>query len=686
MAVLDPGHAATDVLLQKLTKKIQKEYRTAKKDLKQKFQTYMQSFAEKDTVKQEKLASGKISQKEYDQWRIGQVMMGERWKEMQETISHDLLNADQIAASIINGYTPQAYALNHNYGTFEAEKGSLVNTSYTLYDRYTVERLFREEPELLPKYVDFDPQKNIFVEVNVPKTQKWNQQKINSAVMQGILQGESTAKIAERLGNVTNMNENAALRNARTAMTSAENAGRIDSYKRAESMGIKMKQVWMATLDDRTRDSHAMMDGEKVDVGKRFSNGLRFPGDPKGAPEEVYNCRCTIVAEVEASDKFSQTKSGRAHKLEKGMSYKEWQEAHDTPAYQLQKAKGAAWKSSLDLKDFSLKTYSNIWRDDVTEADYPAKKSAVAAKRNYFQGQLNNPYVSAADKGKFQNLLDALDEFEKRGAEYEALKSQAIADTRAYALMLRKRNPGTVNDAFSQDRKDNAKWFTKQTYHDGDRYYDPIAAQVHATATRQEHKGYYEYTNASGGMNRPLAGFEAPRFSGVSGWDPRYFKGPGNVSLDHEGKGAEIRGLTSLINKSEYPDDVWLQTGQNFSFMEGFLGIKYGTMNRMSDQELQKYVGERREIPQFLSTSVNRGGGSYNPGEVLVNIYCPSGSKMLYVRNDGAFGKNEHEMILQRGGQYEITKIYWGKDDSGRRKLIVDVDLHSELGYNLYEK
>lgn len=684
MAVPDPGHAATDALLQKLIKKIRKEYRAANKDLNAKFTAYMLSFADKDAKKLEQLANGEITQKAYDEWRLGQVMMGERWKEMQETISEDLLNADKIAASIINGYTPEAYALNHNYGTYEAESGALVDTSYTLYDRFTVERLFREEPELLPKYVDYDPQKSIFVEVNVPKTKKWNKQKINSAVTQGILQGESIQKIADRLASVTTMDENASIRNARTAMTGAENAGRIDSYKRAESMGIKMKQVWMATLDSRTRDSHAMMDGEKVDPGKRFSNGCRYPGDPKGAPEEVYNCRCTIVAEVEDSDPFAQTKSGRANKLEKGVSYKDWQKAHDTKAYQLQKAKGAAWKSALDLKDFVPKIYTNIWREDVSEADYSAKKGSIQAKRSYFEGQLLRASFPA-DQAKWQDLLDSLDEFERKGAEYEKLKLQAAADTRAYLQLLRQKNPA-ANDAFTQDRKDQAKWFKKSQYGKADAYYDPIAKQVHGGKTKAEHDGYYAYTSASGGLNRPLAGFDAPKFSGGSGWDQKYYKGPGNVPLDNEGKGAEIRGLTALIDKSEYPEDVWLQSGQGHRFLEGFLGIGYDTLPTMKDADLQQFIGERREIPQFISTSINRGGGGYNPGDIVVNFYCPAGSKMLYVQSDGAFGKGEHEMILQRGGQYEITKIYWGRDDNGSRKLFVDMDLHSELGYNLFDK
>ena len=61
---------------------------------------------------------------------------------------------------------------------------------------------------------------------------------------------------------------------------------------------------------------------------------------------------------------------------------------------------------------------------------------------------------------------------------------------------------------------------------------------------------------------------------------------------------------------------------------------------------------------------------------------------MLYASDVGAFGKAENEMILQRGGTYEITKIYWGKDatDGDATKLFVDLDLHFELGYDKFQQ
>jgi SPP1 gp7 family putative phage head morphogenesis protein len=245
-------------------------------------------------------------------------MMGKRWEEMRDTLASDLSNSNQIASSIINGYTPEVYATNHNYGTFEVEKGSMVDTSYTLYDRQTVEKLIKDNPSLLPQ-----------AKVNIPKDEQWNQKKVTSAITQSILQGESIKQTAKRLQTVTDMNKSASIRNARTMTTSAENAGRVDSYERAEKMGIKMKQVWLSTADGRTRRSHVELDGEMIEVGGVFSNGCRYPGDPRGDPSEVYNCRCTLIAQVDGVDLNASDLTSRNNKLG-GMTYEEWKEEHTT--------------------------------------------------------------------------------------------------------------------------------------------------------------------------------------------------------------------------------------------------------------------------------------------------------------------------------------------------------------------
>ena len=302
-----------DELIRRLTE----HYEEAIRDLTRKIDVYLKQFENQDAEKRALYDAGELSHEDYMSWRMQRIAGTKQWSRMREQLTNDLVHVDQIAADIINGALPEMYAEGHNYGTFEAEKGSGWDTTYTLYDRDTVARLMEDNPELLPA-----------PKPDIPKDQLWNRRHIQNAVTQGILQGESMDKIAARLQNVVGMDQRAAIRNARTAVTGAENAGRIDSYLRAQAMGIQMKQVWMATHDGRVRDSHAVLDGEKQDPGKTFSNGCRYPGDPKGRPEEIYNCRCTLVAEVEGADPIDMSMRPSAYLKEQGLTYEQWKQMH----------------------------------------------------------------------------------------------------------------------------------------------------------------------------------------------------------------------------------------------------------------------------------------------------------------------------------------------------------------------
>lgn len=313
----DAGHRETDELLAKLERDISALYEEAAADVEAKLADYLRRFEIKDKTWQKWVKEGKKTKEEYLNWQKGQMMMGYRWEALQSQLAEDLTNADQIARSIINGYTPEVYAINHNHATYEIENGMKVNTSYTLYDRQTVERLMRDNPDLLPA-----------PKVDIPKDLRWNKQHIQSAVLQGIVQGESIPKIASRMMMVADMDRKAAIRTARTAITRAENAGRVDGYKRAQAMGIEMRQQWVATLDGRTRHSHRQLDGEVAEVGGTFSNGCRYPGDPRGDPSEVYNCRCTLIASLKGFERdLSDLSIRRSEKLE-GMTYEEWKKDH----------------------------------------------------------------------------------------------------------------------------------------------------------------------------------------------------------------------------------------------------------------------------------------------------------------------------------------------------------------------
>lgn len=371
----------------------------------------------------------------------------------------------------------------------------------------------------------------------------------------------------------------------------------------------------------------------------------------------------------------------------------EWQEKLNEKLVKEQKK--ALTKQQIELQqqidDFEIETYSGIWKDDVTTLDWNVKQYSIDVKKKYYE----NKFITETDTDlmkKYQDLYKQLDDFDKKGKSYYEIQAE-LKKVQADLTNLNKN--GIINskelEAFTDERKNNALWFDRKNggFNAADAYFDPKAKDVFSAATKSEHHGFYTYTAGSGGHNRPLAGFEKPWSEVGTGWESKFYKGAKNVWIDFEGKGSDIRGLTSLISKSTYDTDIWLQSGQNFATLEGFLQIPYGTLSKMSDADLQKFVGVKDKFYQFISTAVNEGGGSiFNSKPMKLNIYAPKGSQMLYASDVGAFGKGENELILQRGGTYKITKIYWGTDstDGGTRKLFVDMELHSEEGYDLFQQ
>lgn len=108
----------------------------------------------------------------------------------------------------------------------------------------------------------------------------------------GFENGIGIPEIAKQLQYELGISEKyRAERIARTEVISASN---LSTQAGAEATGIALDKEWISYIDDRTRESHIAINGEKVDMNETFSNGLEVPGDPNGESEEVINCRCTV--------------------------------------------------------------------------------------------------------------------------------------------------------------------------------------------------------------------------------------------------------------------------------------------------------------------------------------------------------------------------------------------------------
>lgn len=326
MASSDLGHKLTDKELAKLERRIANLYRDAGEELQATIDAYFEQFKKRDEEMKALIGAvqnGKEwTEADYKQWRLNQIGRGERYQAMRDKVAHRVTDANAVAVSYTNDATPGIYSLNRNYAAYTIEQVA-GNVGFDLWDEQTVKRLVVEQPDLMPYY---PPKRALKRGIDLA----YGKKQITASVTSSILQGKSIKHMADDLQKrITTMSRDSAIRTARTAVTGAQNAGRMDSYAAAGKMGIKLKKEWLATLDARTRHSHAMLDGEQVAQDKKFSNGCRFPGDPQGPPWEIYNCHCTLIAALDGLDTSSAQRRARnpatgQTEVISNMTYAEW--------------------------------------------------------------------------------------------------------------------------------------------------------------------------------------------------------------------------------------------------------------------------------------------------------------------------------------------------------------------------
>ena len=352
----DRGHSLTDDILEELEKRISEVYSQATTEIIDKIIDYYSRYSTKSAIKAQAVLDGLMTQEEYDEWRLNQMIVGRRWEDLKNLLAYELTQSNQIAKEIAYNTMPEVYALNFNYGLFQVEKASGVNTLFNLYNKDAIKVLFDDENKLYHK-AGVKLQRKI----DLNKDLAWNKRNIQSIMTQGILQGESIPHLATRLQKnasqpfdasdikdadkktaeqiakeVAEKNRKAAIRNARTMTTYVENKGRENAYKATEEIGLKGKKVWRAVHDGRTRHEHRLLDYQKVGIDEKFEvDGYEIsePADPTAAPHLIYNCRCTLDYEFEGFER-AKYKNYQEQTIEYkegdnmvSMSYDEWVKA-----------------------------------------------------------------------------------------------------------------------------------------------------------------------------------------------------------------------------------------------------------------------------------------------------------------------------------------------------------------------
>lgn len=337
-------------------------------------------------------------------------------------------------------------------------------------------------------------------------------------------------------------------------------------------------------------------------------------------------------------------------------------------------AQKAAVQQQLD--DFEVKTYSGIWYNkDVTTADWAGLN--IEGKKKYYEGK----FITETDPDlmqKYQNLYKQLEELDTEGKAYadiqKELKQIQSQITKVQADLKKLEQSDiidSVDDAFSQERKDAAIW--AKTTKEADDVLRDTCGEVWRTSPPIQKNAIYDYTQSYHKFNEPLRGIE---------YGSEKFLGVGNVDLDQIGVSyqgwkpgqmrKEINAMTDIISKSTYKEDFWLQRGCRFKGMDKFFNVPMDRLQSATQAELEQLLLNTTPTEYgFCSCGVAKGKGF--SGDIILNIYAPSGTQMMYVEPFSAFGngggKNwdgiakqgsfgqESEIILQQGTKFRVTKV-----------------------------
>ncbi len=272
-----------------------------------------------------------------------------------------------------------------------------------------------------------------------------------------------------------------------------------------------------------------------------------------------------------------------------------------------------------------------------------------------------------AKRARGQKSLNGLDRYELPDLPIDESKGTKKFDASCY----------------TRERKDKAMWC--KGVNQSIKTYGKQACRAFKDATEDERETIYNYTVGSGKFNRPLSGYHGT-------WDMKDYRGVGKANLNHEGAEQEISELTDFLGRNSFDSDIWVQHG--FDGKNGFAAFLGIEADEVSEESINRLIDAGGEChwSSFMSCGAAKNTG-FDESNYILNIYCPKGTKGAYIAPGSNYGGNgtdftgtppppvkaghENELLLQRDGNYRITKCERDGDD-----YYLDVEVVDQTPYD----
>ena len=248
------------------------------------------------------LTTKNLSEAEIRAARLVHLQRVNRETQIVNNIAAEIAHSGETAAQIIEGERLNIFSASYRSSLSDIDRQLGFGARWDMYDRNQLKAILHGDStpfEKLGAREVYERKQREYIRERAYGRLGNNKiivQRLQNELTQAVVLGEGIPKIATRIKAVTQMSRRQAVTVARTETLRVANQGRMLGFWQASDMGIEMQKRWIATHDSRTRPDHAHMDGETVGMGEAFSNGLDYPLDPSGPPEQVINCRCTTVA------------------------------------------------------------------------------------------------------------------------------------------------------------------------------------------------------------------------------------------------------------------------------------------------------------------------------------------------------------------------------------------------------
>lgn len=254
----------------------------------------------------EKALPAGYTEEQRKKWRQGFIQQAIRQEQVIAGISQALSDAGEQAAVTLRDTMTQLYAQDRA-DTIAQVGGDKLAASFAQYDKRQLSVLLQEHESPFSKLA--------YDKLN---TLSMPQKRLQSALAQATILGESQRQIIERIRAVTGQSLNQARTVAQTERTRVQSQARNQAIGEAAQMGIAVRRKWICK-GYHSRPTHRMLHGQIVGADEPFITAtgisLMYPGDPSAPAEEVINCHCVLVPVV-TGRKRAETQESSAKRKE----------------------------------------------------------------------------------------------------------------------------------------------------------------------------------------------------------------------------------------------------------------------------------------------------------------------------------------------------------------------------------